>query len=124
MRTPAAESHTVGGLVAGRRIQGESACAIFRNSHWSGPWTDEVTVRIQDDPPAAPTELAASSVTHDSVTLPGTAPQQCGHRLPRYSAAPDAESLSVIEGNTAVPTRRSPTPASRQLPSTFIPFWP
>ncbi len=72
----------------------------FGNSHWSGSWTEEVTVRIQDDPPAAPTELAASSVTHDSVTLTWTAPSSGAVTGYKVFRGADAESLSVIEGNT------------------------
>ena len=97
---PSAESHTVGGLVAGAEYKVRVRARYFGNSHWSGPWTDEVTVRIQDDPPAAPTELAASSVTHDSVTLTWTAPSSSAVTGYKVFRATDAESLSVIEGNT------------------------
>ena len=97
---PSAESHTVGGLVAGAEYKVRVRARYFGNSHWSGPWTDEVTVRIQDDPPAAPTELAASSVTHDSVTLTWTAPSSSTVTGYKVFRGTDAESLSVIEGNT------------------------
>ena len=97
---PSAESHTVGGLVAGAEYKVRVRARYFGNSHWSGSWTEEVTVRIQDDPPAAPTELAASSVTHDSVTLTWTAPSSSTVTGYKVFRGADAESLSVIEGNT------------------------
>ena len=46
------------------------------NGPWSGPWTDEFTQRVNDDPPAAPTGLTTSQITHDSVTLSWTAPSR------------------------------------------------
>ena len=97
---PVAESHTVEELVAGAEYKVKVRARYFGNTHWSGPWTDEVTVRIQDDPPAAPTDLAASSVTHDSVTLTWTAPSSSAVTGYKVFRGADAESLSVIEGNT------------------------
>ena len=97
---PAAESHTVEGLVAGAEYKVKVRARYFGNTHWSGSWTDEITVRIKDDPPAAPTELAASSVTHDSVTLTWTAPSSSAVTGYKVSRGADAQSLSVIEGNT------------------------
>ena len=97
---PVAESHTVEELVAGAEYKVKVRARYFGNTHWSGPWTDEVTVRIQDDPPAAPTDLAASSVTHDSVTLTWTAPSSSAVTGYKVFRGADAESLSIIEGNT------------------------
>ena len=97
---PAAESHTVEELVAGAEYKVKVRARYFGNTHWSGPWTDEVTVRIQDDPPAAPTDLAASSVTHDSVTLTWTAPSSSAVTGYKVFRGADAESLSVIEADT------------------------
>ena len=34
----------------------------------SGPWTDVITQRVKNNPPAAPTSLTASQVTHESLT--------------------------------------------------------
>ena len=70
------------------------------NGPWSGPWTDTVTARVKDDPPAAPTGLTASRVAHDSVTLTWTAPSRgtvTGYRVLRGT---DANSLSAIAQNT------------------------
>ena len=55
---------------------------------WSGPWTDTITTRVKNDPPAAPTGLTASEVTHDSVSLSWTAPSRgtvTGYRVLRGS---------------------------------------
>ena len=70
------------------------------NGAWSGPWTDAVTARVKDDPPAAPTGLTASQVAHDSVTISWTAPNQetvTGYRVLRGT---DANSLSAIAQDT------------------------
>ena len=71
------------------------------NGAWSGPWTDTVTTRVKDDPPAAPTGLNASEVTHNSVTLSWTAPTGgsavTGYRVLRGN---DANSLSAIAQDT------------------------
>ena len=73
------------------------------NGSWSGPWTDTVTARVQDNPPAAPTGLTADA-SYDSVTLNWTAPTQgtvTGYRVFRGT---DADSLSPIvqdPGNTS-----------------------
>ena len=68
---------------------------------WSGPWTDTVSARVQDDPPAAPTGLTAGQVTHDSVNLTWTAPSSgstvTGYRVLRGA---DANSLSAITRET------------------------
>ena len=67
---------------------------------WSGPWTETVTTRVKDDPPAAPTGLTASEVTHDSVTITWTAPSQgtvTGYKVLRGT---DANSLATLVQNT------------------------
>ena len=47
-----------------------------RSEHLSsGPWTDAVTQRVRDHPPAAPTGLTAARVGHNSLTLTWNAPQ-------------------------------------------------
>ena len=70
------------------------------NVLWSGPWTNEVTVRIKDDPPAAPTGLAASSVAHDSVTLTWTAPSSSAVTGYRVFRGAGSNSRSVIAEDT------------------------
>ena len=70
------------------------------NGAWSGPWTETLTTRVKDDPPAAPTGLAASQVAHDSVTLTWTAPSRgtvTGYRVLRGT---DANSLIAIAQDT------------------------
>ena len=101
---PESESHEVQGLVGGAeykvRVRARYGVARTGSPQWSGPWSGEFTVRIMDDPPAAPTDLAASSVTHDSVTLAWTAPDSSevtGYRVFRGS---DSESRSVIADDT------------------------
>ena len=70
------------------------------NGAWSGPWTETITTRVKDDPPAASTGLTASRVAHDSVTLTWTAPSRgtvTGYRVLRGT---DANSLSAIAQDT------------------------
>ena len=75
---------------------------------WSGAWTTAATQRVKDDPPAAPTGLSTSQVTHDSVTLSWTAPDSdtiTGYRVLRGD---DADSLSATladSGTTATQYR-------------------
>ncbi len=103
---PRTESHEVSGLVEGAIYKVKVRARYFETPQstsplWSGPWTDEVTVTINNQPPSAPTELTASSVTHDSVTLTWTAPDSgtvTGYRVFRGA---DATSLSVIADDTA-----------------------
>ena len=75
------------------------------NGPWSGPWTDTITTRVNDDPPAAPTGLTAAQVAHDSVTISWTAPSSgstvTGYRVLRGT---DADSLSTIAQDTGSTT--------------------
>ena len=66
----------------------------------SGPWTNEVAVRIKDDPPGAPSGLIASSVAEDSVTITWTAPNNSAITGYRVFRGADAESRSVIADDT------------------------
>ena len=72
-----------------------------RSEHLSsGPWTDTMTQRVKDQPPAAPTGLTASDIEHDSLTLTWTDPQDeriTGYRILRGASA---NSLSTIEEDT------------------------
>ena len=67
---------------------------------WSGPWTDIVSTRVKDDPPAAPTGLTAAQVDHDSVTLTWTDPQDTGITGYRVLRGTDVNSLSAIAQDT------------------------
>ena len=70
----------------------------------SGPWTQVMTQRVMDHPPAAPNGLAASQVSHDSLTLTWNDPQDAritGHQVLRGT---DADSLSIIQADTGSPS--------------------
>ena len=66
----------------------------------SGPWTNGITVRIKDDPPAAATGLSASSVTTDSVTLTWTAPSSSAVTGYRVFRGVGSEARSVLTEDT------------------------
>ena len=70
------------------------------NGAWSGPWTETLTTRVKDDPPAAPTGLAASQVAHDSVTLTWTDPEDTSITGYRVLRGTDANSLIAIAQDT------------------------
>ena len=66
----------------------------------SGPWTATATQRVMDNPPAPPTDLTASAVSHNTLTLNWADPQDqnvTGYRILRGT---EANSLSTIESNT------------------------
>ena len=70
----------------------------------SGPWTDVITQRVMNHPPAAPTSLTASQVTHESLTLTWHNPQDStitGYQILRGT---EANSLLTIEANTGSPS--------------------
>ena len=70
----------------------------------SGPWTATATQRVKDHPPAAPTGLAASQVSHDSLTLTWGDPQNANITGYRVQRGPDGNSLSTIQANTGSPS--------------------
>ena len=102
---PTSESHSQGGLGEGARYKVKVRARYFETPEstsplWSGPWSEEVTVTIKGQPPAAPTGLTASSVTHDGVTLTWTAPSSgtvTGYKVFRGA---DADSRSAIAEDT------------------------
>ena len=55
---------------------------------------------VQNDPPAAPTGLTASSVEHDSLTLTWEDPEDDSITGYRVLRGPDADSLSTLETDT------------------------
>ena len=66
----------------------------------SGPWTATATQRVMDNPPAPPTNLTTSAVSHNTLTLNWADPQDqnvTGYRILRGT---EANSLSTIESNT------------------------
>ena len=70
----------------------------------SGPWTDIITQRVKDHPPAAPTGLTASLVEHNSLTLTWNNPQDTNITGYRIQRGTDANSLHTIEANTGSPS--------------------
>ena len=97
-------SITLTGLTKGQTFKVKSRARYTsggqNNGSWSGPWTGTITTRVKDDPPAAPTGLTASEVTHDSVSLSWTAPSRgtvTGYRVLRGA---DANSLSTMTDDT------------------------
>ena len=72
-----------------------------RSEHLSsGPWTDAVTQRVRDHPPAAPTGLTTSDIEHDSMTLTWDDPENDSITGYRVLRGPDADSLSTLENDT------------------------
>ena len=70
------------------------------DSRWSGPWTEVATQRVKDHPPAAPTGLTESQVSHNSLTLSWDDPQNANITGYRVMRGTDGNSLSTIEDNT------------------------
>ena len=76
--TGSERSITLTGLAKGKTFKVQARARYTSGGRndgpWSGPWTDTVTTRVMDDPPAAPSGITAGQVAHDSVTLTWTAP--------------------------------------------------
>ena len=96
-------SITLTGLATGETFKARARTRYTsggrNDSAWSGPWTDTITARVKDNPPAAPTGLTADA-SYDSVTLNWTAPTQgtvTGYRVLRGT---DADSLATLVQNT------------------------
>ena len=70
------------------------------NEHSSGPWTDEVTQRVKNNPPAAPTGLTTSEVSDSSVTLSWTAPSNSGITGYRVMRGLNPAKQDVLVNNT------------------------
>ena len=62
----------------------------------SGPWTNVITRRVMNHPPAAPTGLAASEVSHDNLTLTWDDPQDANITGYRVMRGPDGNSLATL----------------------------
>ena len=97
-------SYTLNGLTKGATfkvmMRGRYDSGGENDGSWSGPWTDSVSARVKDDPPAAPSGLIAGAISHDSVTLTWTDPKDdriTGYRVLR---GVDADSLSVVAEDT------------------------
>ena len=74
------------------------------NGPWSGPWTATTTQRVKNHPPAAPTGLTTSEVTHDSLILTWDNPNDANITGYRIQRGTDANSLHTIEANTGSPS--------------------
>ena len=78
------------------------------NEYSSGPWTSDVTQRVRNDPPAAPTELSLTETTSKdqttSLDLAWTAPSHddlTGYRIHRGATTDSLTELVQDTGNTA-----------------------
>ena len=105
---PKALTFTVDNLPAGIEYKVQVRARYYDGEHadspWSGPWTDEFTQRVNDDPPAAPTGLNASQVAHDSVTLSWTAPSRgtiTGYSVLRGADANSMTAIVADSGSTS-----------------------
>ena len=93
-------SITLTGLTKGKTFKVQARARYTsggnNNGPWSGPWTDTVTTRVKNDPPAAPSGLMALRVAHDSVTISWAAPSS-GSTVTSYRVlrGTDANSLSA-----------------------------
>ena len=74
------------------------------NGPWSGPWSATTTQRVKNHPPAAPTGLTTSEVTHDSLILTWDNPNDANITGYRIQRGTDANSLHTIEPNTGGPS--------------------
>ena len=72
--------------------------------NWSGPWTATTTQRVKNHPPAAPTGLTTSEVTHDSLILSWDKPNDANITGYRIQRGTDANSLHTIKANTGSPS--------------------
>ena len=79
--------------------------AIYKDDpegNWAGDWSDVMTKRVRNHPPAAPTNLSAGSVTYDGLTLKWNAPDHnglTGYRILRGTSADALETLVADTGN-------------------------
>ena len=99
---PTTTTHTINGLDHGTDYKVRVRARLEQNtsSPWSGPWTETATQRVKDHPPAAPTGLTASQVSHNSLTLSWDVPQDTGITGYRILRGDDAASLSSMEMDT------------------------
>ena len=98
-------SITLTGLAGGEtfkaRMRARYTSGGQNDDPWSGPWTETVTGRVKDDPPAEPTGLTADA-SHDSITLTWTAPATgtvTGYRVLRVTQAGSLTTLAEESGS-------------------------
>ena len=79
--------------------------AIYKtrpDAPWSGPWSEIVTQRVRNHPPAAPADLSVDWATHDGVVLSWSAPEHnglTGYRILRGSTADALETIVEDTGD-------------------------
>ena len=103
-------SITLTGLAGGEtfkaRMRARYTSGGQNNGSWSGPWTGAATARVKDNPPAAPTGLTTSGVSHDSMTIRWAAPSSgsavTGYRVLRGTNANSLSTIAQNTGSTAV----------------------
>ena len=92
------------------------------DEYTSGPWTDDATLRVQNNPPTAPTELEATETESNgetSIVLSWTAPSQgdpTGYRIHRGATADSLTELVQDTGDTEV----SHTDATTEADNTYV----
>ena len=95
---------TLNGLTPGQDYKVQMRARYYntdRSVHESsGPWTSTATQRVKDHPPAAPTGLNTSNVSHESITLGWNDPQDANITGYRVMRGPDAGNLSAIQADT------------------------
>ena len=93
------------------------------NEYSSGPWTSDVTQRVRNNPPAAPTELSLTETTSKdqttSIDLAWTAPSHddlTGYRIGRGATA---DSLTVLVQDTG-DTATTYTDTTTETDNTYV----
>ena len=92
------------------------------NEYSSGPWTSDVSQRVRNDPPTAPTELSLTETTSKSQTsidLAWTAPSHddlTGYRIGRGATA---DSLTVLVQDTG-DTATTYTDTTTETDNTYV----
>ena len=84
----------------------------------SGPWTATATQRVMDNPPAPPTDLTASAVSHNTLTLNWADPQDQNCEEPKPTACrPSNPTRKAKAPRTQTPPwQRKPSTTMRQQP--------
>ena len=96
---------------------------VETNEYSSGPWTSDVTQRVRNNPPAAPTELSLTETTSKdqttSIDLAWTAPSHddlTGYRILRGATADSMTELVQDTGDTAT----TYTDATTETGNTYV----
>ena len=91
------------------------------DEYTSGPWTDEATLRVQNNPPTAPTELEATETESNWVRRPsschGPPPARATRPATGSTGGATADSLTELVQDTG-DTETSYTDAARRRRTT------